>query len=131
MGETLPLNTLAMVVEDDEKLAFIFTEALKQAGFSVHTVRDGMEAMRVIDSVLPILVVLDLHLPNVSGVTILEHIRKNPGMSESWVVISTADPAMAETLRDQADFILIKPISFIQLRDLARRLRRTKAEEEA
>jgi DNA-binding response OmpR family regulator len=128
MGETLPLNTLAMVIEDDEKLAFIFTEAIKQAGFSVHTVRDGMEAMQTIDSVVPILVILDLHLPYVSGVTILEHIRRNPAMSESWVVLTTADPAMADTLRDQVDFILVKPISFIQLRDLARRLRRMKVE---
>ena len=128
MGETLPLNTLAMVIEDDEKLAFIFTEALKQAGYSVHTVRDGLEAMQVVDSMLPILVVLDLHLPHVSGVTILAHIRSIPAMSESWVVLTTADPAMAETLRDQVDFVLIKPISFIQLRDLARRLRRMKVE---
>ena len=126
MGETLPLNTLAMVVEDDDKLAFIFTEALKQAGFSVHTARDGQEALSIIDSMLPILVVLDLHLPHVSGVSVLEHIRKNPQMSESWVVITTADPVMADSMRDQADFILVKPISFIQLRDLARRLRRMK-----
>ena len=127
MGETLPLNTLAMVIEDDEKLAFIFTEALKQAGFSVHTVRDGTQALRDVDSMLPILVVLDLHLPNVSGTTVLEHIRRNSQMSESWVVITTADPVMAETLHDQVDFVLVKPISFVQLRDLARRLRRMRA----
>lgn len=126
MSHTLPLNALAMVIEDDEKLSVIFTEAVSQAGYSTRTIRDGNDAIKQLEIFQPTLVVLDLHLPNLSGTTILHAIRRDPRLESTWVVIATADPVMAGNLRDQADFVLIKPISFIQLRDLARRLRRNK-----
>jgi two-component system response regulator RstA len=127
MTTTLPLNVLAMVIEDDEKLSVILTEAVNQAGFSARAIRDGAEALKELKALQPTLVVLDLHLPNLSGGSILNAIRSDPKLQSTWVVIVTADPAMAGGLRDQADFVMIKPISFIQLRDLARRLRRLKA----
>jgi hypothetical protein len=37
------------------------------------------------------------------------------------VIVASADPVMAQSLSDQADLVLIKPISFSQLRDLANR----------
>jgi hypothetical protein len=38
------------------------------------------------------------------------------------VIIATADPRMAEVLQEEADLVLLKPIGFGQLRDLASRL---------
>jgi len=115
-----------MVIEDDEKLATIYSEALSQAGFSARVVRDGKDAMNLLREIVPVLVVLDLHLPSLSGKDILKAIRQDPNLATTWVVIATADPAMAADLHDQADIVMIKPISFIQLRDMARRLRRLK-----
>jgi hypothetical protein len=50
-------------------------------------------------------------------------VRAEERMEETQVILSTADPHMAETLHSKVDLVLIKPISFTQLRDLASRLR--------
>jgi CheY-like chemotaxis protein len=68
-------------------------------------------------------VVLDLHLPHVSGEDLLAQIRSDDRLAHTRVMLATADPLMAESLRAKADLVLIKPISFSQLRDLSKRLR--------
>ena len=117
------MNTpLALIVEDDEDINEIFCQALVSAGFSIHSVRDGQAALEFLKGVPPEVVILDLHLPNVSGEVILKTIRAMPGMEKVRVVITTADAAFGEYLQDKADFVMIKPISYVQLRDLTRRL---------
>jgi CheY-like chemotaxis protein len=68
-------------------------------------------------------VVLDLHLPHLSGRDILDEIRHDERLTSTRVIVATADPRMAEILDEQADLVLIKPISFGQLRDLSARLK--------
>jgi two-component system sensor histidine kinase EvgS len=114
---------LALIIEDDPKLAHIFGEALRAAEFETEIVEDGDSALDRLGVTVPAVVVLDLHLPEVSGETILHQIRADERLAGASVIIATADPHLAETLRNQADLVLIKPISFGQLRDLAKRLR--------
>lgn len=123
MTETTALSPLALVVEDDERLSTIFTEALKQAAFETETARTGQEALEKLAHLTPAVVVLDLHLPDVSGATVLHTIRQEPRLARAQVILATADAAMADSLEDESDLVLIKPVSFSQLRDLAARLR--------
>ncbi|MFQ5577854.1 MAG: response regulator transcription factor [Anaerolineae bacterium] len=116
-------NLPAIIIEDDQKLAVIFAEALRMAAFEPEIVRDGNNALARLLDVEPAVVVLDLHLPNVSGRDILAQIRADARLAKTPVIIATADPAMADRLWSDADLVLIKPISFGQLRDLAARLR--------
>ena len=114
---------LALIIEDDEKLSIIFTEALRQAGFDPRVIHDGAGAFSAIQANRPAVVILDLHLPHVSGNEILKAIRQTDSLTLTRVIITTADAVLAETLRAQCDLILIKPISYLQLRDLARQMR--------
>lgn len=118
-------NPTALVIEDDEKLSVIYSQALKIAGFETQDIRDGQVALDVLQTARPVLVVLDLHLPHVSGERILQALRQDENLRDTLVILTTADPNMADTLQDQADFVFIKPVSFSQLRDLATRLRQT------
>lgn len=116
-------NPLAFVIEDDEAHSELFSEALQKAGFQVEVIRDGQVALsRLADSV-PNLVVLDLHLPHVTGTDILNYIRSDERMLKTRVVLASADPQTASFLRAKADLVLIKPVSYFQLRELAARLR--------
>jgi len=112
----------ALIIEDDQDLAIIFGMALKEAGFETQIVRAGDTALMWLESSQPDVVVLDLHLPRISGQDILNKIRADERLDETKVIISTADPRMAETLHEKADLVLLKPIGFSQLRDLAARL---------
>ena len=114
---------LALIIEDDENLAAIFAEALFAAQFNAEVIQDGEIALARLEAVIPELVILDLHLPQVSGRNILKKIRSNARLANTRVILATADPIVAESLREDADVVLIKPISFSQLRDLAARLR--------
>lgn len=113
---------LALIVEDDEDLSFIFAEALRAAGFQPEIVRDGQVALDSLANLTPSVVVLDLHLPHVAGTDILKYIRSAERLQKVRVVVATADARMAEQADRQADFVLIKPISFSLLRDLSSRL---------
>jgi two-component system, OmpR family, response regulator AdeR len=113
---------LALIVEDDEDLSIIFTEALSAAGFQTETVRNGQLAMDRLHVVTPEVVSLDMHLPGVSGIDILKYIRSEKRLAMTNVVVTTADVVIAEQVRETADFVLIKPITFGQLRDLTARL---------
>jgi CheY-like chemotaxis protein len=68
-------------------------------------------------------IILDLHLPHVSGGKILGVIRQTESLAQTQVIITTADATLAAALRQPSDLVLIKPISFLQLRDLAKQLR--------
>jgi DNA-binding response OmpR family regulator len=115
-------DQLAMIIEDNEDLAIIFAEALRAAGFETETIEDGQKAMERLDASVPAIVILDLHLPQVSGERLLRRIRKDHRFADTRVIIATADPRLADMLKDDADLVLLKPISFSQLRDLAARL---------
>jgi len=79
-------------------------------------------ALARLETVTPHLVILDLHLPRVPGTKVLEHIRATPRLAGIKVIIATADSRLADTLHNDADIVLLKPIGFNQLRDLAGRL---------
>jgi DNA-binding response OmpR family regulator len=115
-------DLFALIVEDETDLAIIFSKALQEAGFETQIVRAGDTALMWLTSTTPQIVVLDLHLPRVSGEEVLEQIRADERLAATKVIIATADPRMAETLQDRADLVLLKPIGFSQLRDLAARL---------
>lgn len=114
---------LALIIEDEDDLAFIFAEAVKEAGFETEIIRTGDRALARLADVVPDLVVLDLHLPRVVGGDILDRIRSDRRLDKTRVILATADARRAEVLQEQADLILLKPIGYRQLRDLAARLR--------
>jgi CheY-like chemotaxis protein len=113
---------LALVVEDDPDLSTIFASALESAGFEVEVISDGGKALARLVEVVPHLVILDLHLPHLSGANTLRQIHADRRLIETRVVICTADAQMANELGKQADLVLLKPVMYSQMRDLAIRL---------
>lgn len=119
------MSELALVIEDDEDLAQIFAEALRGVGFIVEILADGQKAQeRLKKGTVPYLILLDMHIPHISGGDLLTNIiRKDERLSKAIVIITTADARMGDAYTEMADFVMIKPISFIQLRDLTSRLK--------
>jgi CheY-like chemotaxis protein len=76
-----------------------------------------------LQEIVPDLIILDLHVPSVSGDKLLKQIRSDERLSKTLVFLATADANMAAQLHDQTELVLLKPISPTQLRDLAERFR--------
>jgi len=106
-------SQFALVIEDERDEAFFFAQALQAAGLETEIIQAGDRALARLAVVVPDVVVLDLRLPRIAG---------TDRLAETRVIVVTGDPQMAESLRDEADLVLIKPIGFDQLRDLAARL---------
>ncbi len=119
------MSELALIIEDDEDLAHIFAEALRSVDFEVEHMPDGQTAQeRLKRGPIPYLILLDMHIPHISGADLLVNsIRRDTRLDKAIVIITTADARMGEAYTDMADFVMVKPISFIQLRDLTSRLK--------
>jgi CheY-like chemotaxis protein len=113
---------LALIVEDDEDTAALFAEAAAEAGYEAEIVPNGDLALQRLLAEAPALVVLDLHLPGIDGVDILHRIRGDESLGRTRVIVATADARQGNALHEVADLVLLKPISYRQLRDLAVRL---------
>jgi CheY-like chemotaxis protein len=111
-----------LIIEDDVELSEIFAFALGGANLRTEVVRDGGVALERITATQPDLIMLDMHLPNVSGAEILTQLRADPRWVGMKVVIVTADALVARANEAQADMVLLKPVSFDQLIKLPQRL---------
>ncbi|HEX2622728.1 MAG TPA: response regulator [Phototrophicaceae bacterium] len=116
---------VALVVEDNIELGYIYAAALEMADFSVEHIIDGKQALQRMEGKIPDLVVLDMNLPHVSGHFIYKNLRSDEKFTGMPVIIATANSLLAEALgpvMGPRDVLLIKPISPTQLRNIARGL---------
>jgi DNA-binding response OmpR family regulator len=115
---------VAFIVEDDEQLSLVFTHALQEAGYATEIFFEGQNVLTRLSEFKPYIVILDLHLPNVSGAKILNYIRAEEKLKDVRVIITSADAGLSTDpeIENKADFVLIKPVRFSQLQLLAKRL---------
>lgn len=112
-------------MEDDESIGMVAVEALRLANYVPELVQDGNAAWQRLIETDPAIVLLDLHLPQISGRELLRRIRADDRLKEMRVIVATADPITANILEKEADLVLIKPYSLLQLKELASRLNPT------
>ena len=112
---------LALVIEDNQDQAFVFQSAMEGAGFETEIVMDGADAQKRLREIVPNIIILDLHLPSISGKALLNQIRADKRMVHTTVFLATADAALANQLRTDTNVVLLKPISFAHLTTLAKR----------
>jgi two-component system OmpR family response regulator/two-component system response regulator QseB len=115
-----------LVVEDDGLLGDAIQTGLRQTGFAVDWVRDGLAAEHALAAEAYAVVVLDLGLPRLSGLDVLRRMRERGGATP--VLILTARDTVSDRITGLdagADDYLIKPFDMgelaARLRALARR----------
>ena len=105
-----------LVVDDDENLRWITQAQLEDAGFRVETAESGERALERINVELPALVITDLKMPGLSGMALLDRIRKID--TDIPVVIITAFGTIqsaVEAVKLGAYDYLTKPIDYNEL----------------
>jgi CheY-like chemotaxis protein len=94
----MPSNLRArlLLVDDDDALAEMYALQLTASGFQVTTARSGAEALQLVVDATPDLIYLDLGLPGMTGLEVLERLRRAPNTAEVPVVILTnfSEPEM-------------------------------------
>jgi CheY-like chemotaxis protein len=102
-----------LVVEDDEDLRHLFRTSLALAGYDVMEAGDGLEALQKLDQSPPDLVVLDIMLPQISGLVVRQELAAHALTRQIPVVIVTGTATDLDPT--DASCILRKPVSPDQL----------------
>ena len=108
-----------LVVEDDPSVRGLLQTLLAAEGYEVATASDGLAGLVKATSSPPSLVLLDLMMPDLGGVRVLEEIRSDPTMSDIPVIVVTgkleAVPPLKGLLGD--DNVFVKPFGVTELLD--------------
>lgn len=118
---------LALIIEDDLKLCTIYDTVMTQADYATEIIRRGDEALKRLSTITPALILLDIHLPFVSGMELLKVIRATEALAKTPVIVLTADLYAAETAEDLADYVMVKSFGVSRLRELVAKLASTSA----
>ncbi len=89
---------LILIVEDDTDLGQSIVEYLTDEGFDAKLARDGDQAMRMVDSLSPAVVVLDLMMPRRDGFSVLRELRSDGRITRLPVIVVTAIFGLSERL---------------------------------
>jgi CheY-like chemotaxis protein len=104
------LERVALVVDDDVFVLSALAELLSEEGYDVHTASNGFSAVRLAMECRPLVVLLDLALPELSGADVLAELRGDPATREGAIVVVTGNPQLlTETQLAETDGVVSKP----------------------
>lgn len=109
-----------LVVDDDPELRGTLADALREAGYIVATAHDGESALLLLHGIRVDLILVDLHMPGMSGLEFIERWNREPRRGAPVVVMTGS--RRVESLPEGCASELRKPFTLQQLCDLVRRM---------
>jgi two-component system, cell cycle response regulator DivK len=114
MEDETPVAKRVLVVEDNELNLKLFCDLLRAHQFATEPVRDGREALDRARAFEPDLIVMDIQLPHVSGLELIQQIKLDPALRSIPIMAVTAYAGREDEERIRAagaDAYVSKPIS--------------------
>jgi CheY-like chemotaxis protein len=112
-----------LIADDDQNVRVLFNDVLSEEGYEVTGVASGAEAIREVEKSAPDLLILDIKMPEMHGLEVLERVRRV--RKDLPVVICTAykhmgdDPAVRES---DVKAYLVKPVDINELKDTVKEI---------
>ncbi len=120
-----PLDKTVLVVEDNDINMRLFHDVLEMRGYNILQAKDGMEGWRIAREQRPDLIIMDIQLPDVSGLEVTKWLKDDETLKSIPVIAVTAF-AMAgdeeKILEGGCDHYLVKPISISNFLQTVERL---------
>ncbi len=108
-----------LIVEDEPDTAEMFAEMMRLSGYRVLKSFGGAAAMGMLQRESPDAVVLDLMMPDISGLEVLRFLRRDPRLENIPVIVVSAK-GLPSDIKDGLDagasMYLTKPVSFLDLK---------------
>jgi two-component system, OmpR family, alkaline phosphatase synthesis response regulator PhoP len=109
-----------LIVEDEPDAAEMFAEMMRVSGFRVVKSYSSGPAINMMSSEMPDVVILDVMMPDVSGLEVLRFMRQEPKLAKIPVIVVSAKsmPSDIKTGLDAgASMYLTKPVGFLELKE--------------
>ncbi|MCI0552969.1 MAG: response regulator [Anaerolineae bacterium] len=119
----MPQKTV-LIIEDEEDAADMFAEMMRVSGFRVLKTSSSTPALTMMTAEKPDVVILDIMMPEISGLDILRQMRQDPALANIPVVVVSAKSMPADIkhgMEAGASIYLTKPVGFIELKEAIER----------
>ncbi|MGC1378018.1 MAG: response regulator [Anaerolineales bacterium] len=117
-----------VIVEDEPDAAEMLAEMMRVSGFRVVKSYSSGPAIDIISSEMPDVVILDIMMPDISGLEVLQIIQQEPKTAKIPVVVVSAKSMPADIqigLDAGASIYLTKPVGFLDLKNAIERVTKT------
>lgn len=108
-----------IVVEDEPDAAELFAEMMRVSGFRVFKTYSSTPAISLISKERPDAVILDIMMPDISGLEVLRFMRRDPQLRDTPVIVVSARSMpsdIKEGLEAGATIYLTKPVGYLDLK---------------
>lgn len=115
--------SLILIVEDNDKNLKLARDVLQVKGYATAEAGNGEDGVRIAGELIPDAILMDIHLPGISGVDALRLLRANPATAAIPVIAVTASVMEQDRTRIMAagfDAYVAKPISLKQFLEAVR-----------
>jgi two-component system alkaline phosphatase synthesis response regulator PhoP len=113
----------ALIVDDNFYNRDLCALVLKRTGYAVQQAENGQQALDLLRSQAFDLLVLDLAMPVMDGVTVMRNLRSEKISEQTFVIIITANPHMVFHPEFDVDYIINKPMDIVAFEQLVVRLK--------
>ena len=113
-----------LIIEDEEDAADMFAEMMRVSGYRVLKTSSSTPALTLMATEKPDVVILDIMMPEISGLDILRQMRQDPGLAKIPVVVVSAKSLPADIkigMEAGASTYLTKPVGFTEVKDAIER----------
>jgi two-component system, cell cycle response regulator DivK len=121
----LLMKKLVLIIDDDEKSRKLCRDVLEIKGFATHLAANGLEGIAAARALIPAVILLDIRMPIMDGITALRALKDYPETRTIPVIILTASATILEQnlpdMKESAAY-LIKPIHVVELEKIVSNL---------
>ena len=113
MREEVIMPTI-MVIDDDANIRAVLKYRFEKERYTVHLARNGLEAVKEVDGQQPNLIILEILMPDMDGISFLEKLRGNPRTRSIPVIVLTTlgrGPQWQRTQHLGVEDWVVKPFS--------------------
>jgi two-component system, chemotaxis family, chemotaxis protein CheY len=124
------MSARILIVEDSPTMRMLIRSALEEGGYRVAESEDALQALAVVQEVAPDLVIADVNMPELDGITLVRRMRKFPAFHSVPILILTTESSDEAKQRGRAAGAtgwITKPFDPAQLRDVVGEVLRVKA----
>ena len=85
-----PATGDVLIVDDDEATRYVLRTHLRDSGLTIREAGSGLEALAAVEAAAPAAILLDLSMPDLDGLEVLERLRAMPGLEDVRIVIHSS-----------------------------------------
>ena len=114
-----------LIVEDEEDAAELFSEMMRVSGFRVLKTSRSTLALPMMAAEKPDLILLDIMMPEISGLDILRQMRQDPALAGIPVIVISAKSMPTDiknSMEAGASTYLTKPVGYLELKEAVERV---------